>query len=461
MTWVSRDLLWLRLPSILSGTVLIWVSHRFGRELLGAAAGLAVALLVTFSPALIDLSRVCRNYAPGFPFLVAALWFLVRFLRTGRWRDFAVFAAMETLAVAWVFTFAVAFAAINVTLAVAFVARRAPLGSWVRAALFQLPLASVVGLLYVTQLSRLPPQMVTYHHWIYAKELSPSLLAADEPLRGVWQFLAPAGCADIFLWLSLVGLVWLVVRGELLTALLCASPVVLAYAAAAAKMLPLANTRHGTFLFPFLFALVASLVPALLRIGRARGAAVAAVSLGAAGYVAAAMLDYSRPAVFEAHEAGRGRELLRHYRQEDVDRAFELLEERARPDDVVMMSVEGVFVLRAHLAVCRASGEEAGTDVDWRFPPVGPIRYRHRGVTYYMAPSGGLRFTPESFGRAVADTRRTYRLGSAGRVWAIRSGTESPLADGFRERFPRAAVDEDVIRESGGWLFAVDGLTTE
>jgi hypothetical protein len=461
MAGTSRDLLWLRLPSILSGTALIWVSERFGRQLLGVSAGLAMAVLVTFSPALIDLSRVCRNYAPGFPFLVAALWYLVRFLRSGRWRDFAVFALMETLAAAWVFTFVLAFVAMNLTLVAALVARRAPLGSWVRAALFQLPPALLVGLLYALQMSRIPAQITTYHHWIYSKELSPSLAAAAEPLRGVWQYLAPIGCAEACLWLSLLGLVWLIVRRELLTALLCAGPIALAYVAAAAKMLPLGNTRHGTFLFPFLFALVASLVPPLLRAARQRRATAAVVALAAAGYVGAAMLDYARPTVFEPLEAGRGRDLLRYYRQADVDRAFGLLESRAAPEDLVMMSVGGIFVLRAHLATCGDSAQEAGGDVDWPFPPSGPMRYRHRGVTFFMAPSGGLRFTPESFGRAVQETRRTYGLDGSARVWAIRSAKESPLADGFRERYPAARVDADVIRESGGWLFAVDGLIVD
>jgi hypothetical protein len=460
MTGVSRDLLWLRLPSVLSGTALIWVSQRFGRELLGASAGLAMAVLVTFSPALIDLSRVCRNYAPGFPFLVAALWYLVRFLRTGRWRDFAVFALMEALAAAWVFTFVVAFVGMNVTLAAAFVARRAPLGSWARAALLQAPVALLLGVIYALQMSRIPAQIVTYHHWIYAKELSPSLAAPIEPLRGVWQYLAPVGCAEACVWLSLLGLAWLLARRELLAALLCGAPLAIAYVAAETKMLPLGNTRHGTFLFPFLFAAVAALVPPLLRAARRSSIAAAALGLGAFVWVGASLLDYTRPAAFELMAPGRGRDLLRYYRQEDVDRAFEMLQSRAAPEDLVMMSVGGVFVLRAHLATCRApdGGEE---DVDWRFPPAGPIRYRHHGVTFFMAPSGGERFTPESFGRAVHDTRRTYRLDRAARVWAIRTAKEPPLSDGFLERYPNAMVDQDVIRESGGWLFAVDGLTTE
>ncbi|MEE9609098.1 MAG: glycosyltransferase family 39 protein, partial [Myxococcota bacterium] len=95
MMKLSRDLFWLRLPSILGGTFVIWISYRYARELFGLPAALAMATLVAFSPALVDLSRVCRNYAVGFAVMVAALFFFVRFLRRGSWRDFLAFALLE------------------------------------------------------------------------------------------------------------------------------------------------------------------------------------------------------------------------------------------------------------------------------------------------------------------------------------------------------------------------------
>lgn len=464
ITRVSRDLLWLRLPSVLAGTFLIWISHRFARELFGRAAGLAMAVLVTFSPGLIDLSSVCRNYAPGLALLVAALWFLARFLHDGRWRDLRLFALMELLAATWVFSFAIVFAAMNLTLAVAFLRQRAGIRSWAKAALYQLPLVALLGLLYVTQVSRLPPATVTFHHMIYGKELSLSLHAPLEPLRGVWQYLMPAALSEPLLWLSLVGLVGLVARGEHSKALLFASPVVLAYGAMWARQMPLGNTRHGVYLFPFLFGLVASLVPELRRGFAPRSprrvalVAGAVLAVAAATYVGAALLDYGRPAAFEELPLGHGRELLTYYRQEDVSRSFELLEQGAGPNDVVMMSIVGVLELRTHLATC-LTPEEESRDTPWSFPPLTPMRYGHRGVMFYMSGAGGMMFTAEGFVRAVRDIRARYGLANVSRVWAIRSAIESSLTEDFRRRYPEVAVDLDVDRASNGWLFAVDAAS--
>jgi hypothetical protein len=471
MTRISRNLLWLRLPSILSGAALILVGHRFATALLGGAAGLAMAVFLTFSPALIDLSRVCRNYAPGFALLVTALWFLARFLNSGRWRDFGLFALTELLASTWVSTFAIAFAGVNVALFAALVRRRAPFGAWMRALLFQLPTLVFLIFLWRYQLSRIPPEILAFHRMIYSAELSLGVHTLVEPLRGLWHFLVPVALGDGFLWLSLAGLAVLVLRGRVEPALFCAAPLALAYAAAWAGRLPLGETRHSVYLFPFLFALVAALVPETMRrrpatdargahaatLHAARASTVVATGLAVAAaiYVGASLLDYGTPPAFASLPFGRGRDLARYYRQEHVTRSFELLEQRATKEDVVLVSVSGVFALRAHLAMCQTPLEESEIS-PWQFRGHGPLRYEHRGVTFYMAPPGGLRLTPETLMRAVEEVRARYGVGRTGKVWAIRSAWEVPLADGIRSSYPNARIDTEVSRLTNDWLFAVD-----
>ena len=62
---VSWGPVWIRLASLIGGTYLIWITYMFGRQWVGTTGGLLMAMLVTFSPTLILLSRVSRNYSPG------------------------------------------------------------------------------------------------------------------------------------------------------------------------------------------------------------------------------------------------------------------------------------------------------------------------------------------------------------------------------------------------------------
>jgi len=87
----TRDIFWLRMPPFLAGVAMIGLAWWLGREVAGARGGLALAWLVTFSPGLIELSSVCRNYTFAFAFLLAALAGMARFVAGGRWRDYALF----------------------------------------------------------------------------------------------------------------------------------------------------------------------------------------------------------------------------------------------------------------------------------------------------------------------------------------------------------------------------------
>jgi hypothetical protein len=74
---------WIRLPALLGGTLAIWGTYLFVRELFGSLAGILAALFTAFSPNLILLSQVCRNYSPSLPFLLLSLFYLARYLRSG------------------------------------------------------------------------------------------------------------------------------------------------------------------------------------------------------------------------------------------------------------------------------------------------------------------------------------------------------------------------------------------
>ena len=200
-TW---SIFWLRLPSVVAGTLLIWLSHRFVRDLCGPAAGLAAAFLVTFSPALVQLSMVCRPYALAFAFQLTALWLLVRFLRDERWRDCALFALVAGLAVTFSYGFVPVLVAAQLVLALVFLFRRRAAGWWLRGGLLQLPLAALLLFLYLEHVS------VVEHlggaRRLYETMLSPRGLV---PFVELWRYLMLDPLGLFFAGISALGAVCL------------------------------------------------------------------------------------------------------------------------------------------------------------------------------------------------------------------------------------------------------------
>jgi hypothetical protein len=478
MLQVSRDLLWVRLPSIVAGTFLIWASHRLARELFGRPAGLAMAVLVTFSPALLELSRACRNYVPGLAILVVALLLLVRVLRDSRRRDLAALAIAEIAAVLWAYAFVIPVAAANLTLLAALARRRASLRTWLVVSASRLPLVLLMVGLYAGHVTKLPARVVTFHEAIYRDRLGVDPGDPLRPLRDVWEYLALETAGPVFFWVALAGAALLLLRGEWLKLLLCAAPVALGYAAMAARKLPLGNSRHSVYLFPFLFGFLASHVTDMVsgyraaargrhrppREGAAGGGRLAAAGalcalVGAVAYADLCMLEYDRDARFAYNE--RQRELLTYYRQADVERAFTILHERAGPRDMVMLSVQGMYAVRAHYGMAPildpTPAQQRDRDLRWAFAPRGPLRLTVDGIPFFMAPDPGFMFAPTTLARAVTATREHFGLGPPPKVWALKTGWEHRLAPQFLARHPRVPFDADVDRETNGVLFAIDG----
>jgi hypothetical protein len=485
---VSWDPLWLRLPSVLAGTFLIWLAHRFGRALFGPAAGLAMAALVTFSPSMLELSRVCRNYAPGFVFLLLAFHFMVRYLQTDRRRPLAAFAVAAPIAGIWHYIFVVAFLALDLVVAVELLARRRTWRNWLAVALAHLPFAALMSLLYVTHVSHVPDHLVEFHQTSYEAMLSISAADLVGRFQQVWHYLELSAFADVFFGLSALGALCLLVNGERLALLVCTAPLVVAAAFSWAGQIPLGGTRHSAYLFPFLFALVASQVPEILdgyrrtasnlrrhlaRVapglpgaqpaggetapneGRARPVAklgAAAVAIFGAAFVGASLLDYAEERTFNPFDSRTaGRELPVWYRVEDVARSFALIEERAGENDLVVLLGQGTYAARMHYRLTPRPGE---LDPD-RMKKKPVFRYIVNGVSYYVLPGRGLISTAHLLGEAVDVVRSFYRLPAPDRVWTIRGSWEFSLANAFRREAPELPFDEDVERESNGLVFAV------
>ena len=94
---VSRSEFALRFASALAGIALIPVAYLIGRILYGRKEGLVAAALVSVSMYAIEHSQEVRFYAWQMLFSTLTLYFLIRGLQHGRWRDWAGFALTTAL----------------------------------------------------------------------------------------------------------------------------------------------------------------------------------------------------------------------------------------------------------------------------------------------------------------------------------------------------------------------------
>jgi hypothetical protein len=484
---VSWNPLWLRLPSVLSGTFLIWVAHRFGRSLFGPAAGIAMAVLVTFSPGTLELSRVCRNYAPGFVFLLLSIHLMVRHLRTDHWRPLGAFAVIAPVAAIWHYVFVIAFLALDLVVAVELLLRRRPWRAWLAVALAHLPLAATMGFFYFAHISQISSTMVEFHQTVYESMLLTSAVEFTRPFQEAWHYLEISPFDEIFFGFSVLGAFCLLVNRERLGLLVCVTPLALAYAFSWAGLIPLGGTRHSAYLFPFLFGLVASQIPELLdgyrrtaanlrrHLGRvtpgrvvsppggeatrpARRRLLAAPALGTAlvaisgaAFAGASLLDYGVEGVFNPYiPRFAGRELPTWYRLEDVERGFALIEERVGENDLVVLPSQGALAARMHYHL--TPGERKRKRLRETTQPVHKDTVN--GVTYYDA-HGPMIVSFTTLLEAVERVLSFYRLPEPERVWMVQGSWEFSLNRQFRRRFPELPFDADVARASNDLVFSV------
>jgi hypothetical protein len=111
-----------RLPSLIAMTALIPVLYAAGRELYDRRTGLAAAALATVAPFTVWYADEARMYGFFMLFGTLALWMQVRAIRTGRTRDFLLWAAAAA-AMIWTQYFAVLFVGAQAIAYVAAIAR--------------------------------------------------------------------------------------------------------------------------------------------------------------------------------------------------------------------------------------------------------------------------------------------------------------------------------------------------
>lgn len=483
----SWDPLWVRLPSVIGGTLAIGFTFVLVRQLFGLLPGFVAAFVVTFSPNLILLSQVCRNYSPSLPFYLTSLWFLARYLNQPRMGSIVGFAVFEILAIAWHYAYLPAFLGVNVVLFLFLLTKRRPPGHALTAVLAQSPLALIYGfaLFYHLPLTHADTQtkILQYMDDEYRLDLANPV----RPLVALAEYLVagspglPAYLLGLgFFTASVAGLVLAWRRGHRWQVALCLAYLPFAYFFAfAIHLLPLGGTRHAFFAFPFVIApaaaALAQLVPGGLREGQVPGIARAPRSPSAglvshAGPVILALLGgvylfsslrevanvlpyylrpspaydentpYYRPTFYRAAELPT--------RTRDLEQMVHLLRRESLPGETVLCSYPTFMILNARL------GD----------PPIGIFFNLHQASSFtwegrkiLFIPEAHYGFTPDSLLVTAAAAARSGALGGAPRVWVAMAGWETwPLAlyDWTERVYP------EILVETNAWedrisLFAV------
>jgi len=414
--------------SLLAGTATIPLAFAFGLRLLGAAGGLALAVLVAFSPGLIDLSVVVRNYAVGLALLLASLGSLAAFLREGRLAQLAAFAGFELLAATFHYAFLAVFLGSNLVLFLTLLGRR-HLRLSLASAAAQLPVGAFYLFSYLAHVAPRSGDFAGQAATTYAEQLSvvrrgewlPELQGWLHPLAGTCDYLG-GSAGPWLLAAALAGGACLAWRRRWPALGLLLAPLPFSYGSMLAGVSPLGAVRHGTYLFPSLFGLAAALVQHLASsrpVTRRRGIAVVlAASLATLALIYAAL---------SLHRQLRGIRTVNGLvpgivaitgietptRLRDIREVGRLLREEVGEHDLVLASYASILVLR--------------TQLDPQPMPYGlrePVSFHYRGHEIVYRPVVGWSFSAGRLVDALQELARERELPANARIWVLRTGWE-------------------------------------
>jgi 4-amino-4-deoxy-L-arabinose transferase-like glycosyltransferase len=147
--------LWLRLPSVLAGTVFCWVFYKWLTKAAGSLAGMIGLLLVAFLPPIVTLAAEVRQYALLLAFLAGALYFLDEAFAKNSPSRMAAFSICLYLAMLFHYSAFLFAAALGIYALFRVFTERPPLGTVAAWAMGQLGGLALAVFLYKTHLSKL------------------------------------------------------------------------------------------------------------------------------------------------------------------------------------------------------------------------------------------------------------------------------------------------------------------
>jgi len=422
--------LWLRMPSVLAGTVFCWLLFRWLTQVTGRLAGLVGVILTAFLPPIVRLSAEVRQYALLVAFLVGALYFLERALADdSRWL-MAASAVCVYLAMLSHYSalFCVAGLGVYASLKI-FQPVRAPSRKVVAVwAAGQLLALALLAFLYNTHLSHLGQgeSRTVLQGWMSEFYLRRSYFEAgrDNPLLfaighsfGVFQFIfgqLAAGDVAGLMFLAGVVLLWWA-RGETKTAsrqlaLFLVFLFALACGASLAHVYPYGGTRHTAYLIIPAVAGVSYAIARLAGERWMRGVGSVLVIV----VICAAFGKQHRPYMTRADQS-----------RERMTDAMAFLRKNAAAGDVIFADFESSLVLGHYLCEQKPISVQ---DFGSQFETFSCAGYR----VVFTNRRTATNFTPEVFPELDKNLVRTFGLKPGEQAWIFQAGWEANLPERLR-----------------------------
>jgi hypothetical protein len=426
--------LFLRLPSVIAGTIFCWIFFRWLTRILGPSVGWVGFILVSLLPVFVELSSEIRQYPLLLCFMTAALYLLELALdenSAAKMAGFFLFLYLAMLTHFSAILFAGAVGGYSLWRLVSGLPSRRVIAVWT--------VGQVVALflfifLYLAQISKLKGGASAQHMQVllansYFHRGHDHLLGfIFARTFGVLQYtFGQLAVGDIAGLLFVVGVVLLLMEKDSAGknmpvqrgpsprqfALLLTLPFVLNAIAAIVDLYPYGGTRHSAVLVPFA---VAGVSLAILRLAGRRLVPALAVAL---------LLVVICQAFGAPHRPYMRRE---DQARSNMTRALDAIRQQVSPDDVILVDFQTSFLLRFYL--CPEITPDGALSADFR-------TYNCSGYRVISTTSETNVLTAPLFLRRYDEMVNAYSLKPGQTVWILQAGWDIALAQELREKVPQ------------------------
>ena len=421
--------LFLRLPSVIAGTIFCWIFFRWVTRLLGSEAGWVGLLLVSFLPPLIELSAEVRQYPLMLCFLIAAAYALELALERnsgGMMISFFAFLYLAMLTHFSAMLFAGAAGAYSVWRLVSNRSSSRVLAIWIAG---QVCAVGLFLVLYQTHISRLRGGPADLHmqallsksYFHYGHDHLLAFVFART--FGVFQYaFGQLAVGDVAGVLFLAGVVLLlreksaVGKGQGPSSrqlgLLIALPFAINCAAAIADLYPYGGTRHSAFLLPFAIA----------------GFSLSLVKMSRRNLAPALVVVLTTIAVCQLFGAPHRPYMRREdQRRVNMTLAMDAIRRQVPPGSMIVVDFQSSFLLRFYL--CPDAAPSGSPASEWR-------TYSCGGYRMISANSEVNIFSADTFLPRWREIVTTYNVPPWQDIWIFQAGWDIGLARQLQEKFP-------------------------
>jgi hypothetical protein len=429
--------LWLRLPSVVAGTVFCWMFYKWLSHAAGSLVGLIALLFVALLPPIVLLAAEVRQYALMLAFLASALYFLDEAFTKNSPGRMAAFSLCLYLAMLFHYSAFLFAAALGIYALLRIFTERPPVSlvtAWAAGQLGGLALAAFLFKTHISKLgageSRTPLQGWMSESYLQRSYFDP---AHDNPVMflvghtfGIFQyFFGQLALGDVMGFFFIGGVVILLLaKGspEHRTSSRCLGiflllPFAIAGGASLAHVYPYGGTRQIAFL----------MIPGVTGVS----VAIAFLAAGATGKRWDRGLTIAALVLLACIAFGKRRQPMMERADQSrahMADAIDFVRENSKPSDLIFTDYQSDLILGHYLCQQRPTSLEL-TPADFEQFSCGG----HRVVaTDYKSE---WMFSSENFPKAWHRFVETYNLKPGDTVWIFQAGWGADLPEDLQRHF--------------------------